>query len=147
MLPIVLKVFTGRIVCKGSLSQVLRDGKKPALSGYSYVGFSSTPWNSNMEEYRQSVSEGLQTFLEWSKEDNFEPMITEFGIWGQGHNIPEEKKAEALAIVFEEGKKYGIKTFIVFDSPLGSYTQIKGTVLEQEVKERFLWLEQNENES
>lgn len=147
MLPIVQKVFTGRIVYKGSLSQALRDGKKPALSGYSYVGFSSTPWNSNMEEYRQSVSEGLQTFLEWSKEDNFEPMITEFGIWGQGHNIPEEKKAEALAIVFEEGRKNGIKTFIVFDSPLGAYTQIKGTVLEQEVKKYFLWLEQNESES
>jgi len=147
MLPIVQKVFTGRIVYKGSLSQALQDGKKPALSGYSYVGFSSSPWNSNMEEYRQSVREELQTFLEWSKEDNFEPMITEFGIWGSGQNIPEEKKAEALAIVFEEGRQNGIKTFIVFDSPLGAYTQIKRTVLEQEVKEHFLWLEQNESES
>lgn len=147
MLPIVQKVFTGRIVYKGSLSQALQDRKKPALSGYSYVGFSSSPWNSNMEEYRQSVREELQTFLEWSKEDNFEPMITEFGIWGSGQNIPEEKKAEALAIVFEEGRRNGIKTFIVFDSPLGAYTQIKGTVLEQEVKEHFLWLEQNESES
>jgi len=147
MLPIVQKVFTGRIVYKGALSQVFQDGKKPAFSGYSYVGLSSSPWNSNMEEYRQSVSEGLQTFLEWSKEDNFEPMITEFGIWGSGQNIPEEKKAEALAIVFEEGRKNGIKTFIVFDSPSGAYTQIKGTVLEQEVKKYFLWLEQNESGS
>jgi hypothetical protein len=146
MLQTVQEGFTGKIVYKGSLSQVLQEGKKLNFSGYSYVGFSSSPWNSNMEEYHQSVSETLQTFLEWSEEDSFEPMITEFGIWGQGQNIPEEKKAEAVAIVFEEGKKNGIKTFIVFDSPAGGYTQIKGTALEQEVKEHFLRLEQNENE-
>jgi len=52
--------------------------------------------------------------------------------------LPEEKKAEALAIAFEEGKKNGIKTFIVFDSPAGGFTQVKGTVLEQKVKEYFL---------
>ena len=147
MLQIVQEGFTGRIVYKGALFQDFWGGKKPAFSGYSYVGLSSCPWDSNMEEYRQRVSEMLQTFLEWSKEDNFEPMITEFGIWGPGQNIPEEKKAEAVAIVFEEGKKNGIKTFIVFDSPSGGYTQIKGTVLEQKVKENFLWLEQNESES
>lgn len=99
-----------------------------------------------MEEYRQTISQRFQIFLEWSREDNFEPMITEFGIWGPGQNIPEEKKAEALAVVFEEGMKSGIKTYIVFDSPGGVYTQVKGTVLEPEVREWFLHLEQNEGE-
>lgn len=146
MLQIVQEGFTGRIVYKGALFQEFWGGKKPAFSGYSYVGLSSCPWNSNMEEYRQRVSEKLQTFLEWSKEDNFEPMITEFGIWGPGQNIPEEKKAESLAIVFEEGMKIGIKTYIVFDSPAGDYTQVKGTVLEPKVRECFLWLE-NESEN
>ncbi len=143
MLQIVQKGFSGKIVYKGSLSQALDGGNKLDFSGYGYVGFSSSPWNSNMEEYRQSVSERFQTFLRWSKEDKFEPMITEFGIWGQGQSIPEEKKAEAVAIIFEEGKKNGIKTYIVFDSPAGAYTQVKGTALEQKVKEYFLWLEQN----
>ncbi len=147
MLQIVQEGFTGRIVYKGALFQDSWGEKKPDFSGYSYVGLSLSPWDSNMEEYRQRVSEKLQTFLEWSGEDNFEPVITEFGIWGPGQDIPEEKKAEALAVVFEEGRKNGIKTFIVFDSPPGEYTQIKGTVLEPKVKEYFLWLEQNESEN
>jgi len=147
MLQIVQEDFTGRIVYKGALFQDSWGEKRPALAGYSYVGLSLSPWDSNMEEYRQRVSEKLQTFLEWSREDNFEPMITEFGIWGPGENIPEKQKAEALAVVFEEGRENGIKTFIVFDSPSGNYIQVKGTVLEQKVKECFLWLEQNESEN
>jgi hypothetical protein len=147
MLQIVQKGFTGRIVYKGALSPFFGRGEKLDFSGYSYVGFSSSPWNSNMEEYRQSVSEGLQIFLEWSREDDFEPMITEFGIWGAGQDIPEDKKAEAVAIVFEEGKKNGIKTYLVFDSPAGAYTQVKGSVLEAKVKEYFTLLEQEANEN
>jgi len=46
--------------------------------------------------------------------------------------------------VFEEGRKYGIKTYIVSDLPSA---KIKGTALEQTVKEYFLLLEQNERES
>jgi len=59
-----------------------------------------------------------------------------------GQDIPEEKKAEALTAVFEEGGKYGIKTYIVSDLP---GTNIKGTALEKAVKESFLWLEKNES--
>ncbi len=69
-------------------------------------------------------------------------MITEFGVSGLEQNTTEEQKAEALTIVFEEGRKYGIKTFIVSDL---RNANIKGTALEQTVKENFLWLEQSEN--
>ena len=143
MLQIVQKGFTGKIVYKGSLSPVHWGGKQLDVSGYSYVGLTSAPFNGKLEEYRPSLSERLQTLIEWSKEDKFELMITEFGISGLEQNATEERKAEALAIVFEEGRKYGINTYIVSDLRSAN---IKGTALEQTVKENFLWLEQNERE-
>jgi len=144
MLQIVQKGFTGRIVYKGALSQSIKRGQKLDFSGYSYVGLTSAPFNGELEEYRPSLSERLQTLIEWSREDNFELMITEFGVSGLERITPEEKQAEALAIVFEEGRKNGIKTYIVSDLPEEYRTKIKGTALEQTVKENFLWLEQNE---
>ena len=141
MLQIVQKGFTGKIVYKGSLSPVHWGGKQLDVSGYSYVGLTSAPFNGKLEEYRPSLRERLQTLIEWSREDNFELMITEFGVSGLGQDIPEEKKAEALTTVFEEGRKYGIKTYIVSDLRSAN---IKGTALEQTVKNYFLLLEQNE---
>jgi len=144
MLQIVQKGFTGRIVYKGALSQSLRRGQKLDFSGYSYVGLTSAPFNGKLEEYRPSLSERLQTLIEWSREDKFELMITEFGVSGLEQNTTEEKQAEALAIVFEEGIRNGITAYIVSDL---SRANIKGTALEQTVREYFLLLEQNENES
>ena len=140
MLQIVQKGFTGKIVYKGALDPVHWGGKQLDVSGYSYVGLTSAPFNGKLEEYRPSLSERLQTLIEWSREDNFELMITEFGVSGLAQNTTGEKKAEALTTVFEEGRKYGIKTYIVSDL---SSANIKGTALEQTVKENFLWLEQN----
>jgi hypothetical protein len=142
MLQIVQKGFTGKIVYKGSLSQALGRGEKFDFSGYGYVGLTSGPFGGNLESYCQAVVERFPTFIEWSREDKFEPMVTEFGVSGLEQNTAEEKQAEALAIVFEEGIKNGIRTYIVSDLPEEYRTKIKGTALEPTVKEYFLRLEQ-----
>ncbi len=142
MLQIVQKGFTGKIVYKGALYPIHWGGKQLDVSGYSYVGLTSAPFNGKLEEYRPSLSERLQTLIEWSREDKFELMITEFGVSGLGQNTTEEKKAEALTTVFEEGRKYGIRTYIVSDLRSAN---IKGTALEQTVKKYFLRLEQSES--
>jgi hypothetical protein len=141
MLQIVQEAFTGKIVYKGSLGQALQRGEKFDFSGYSCVGLTSGPFCGNLERYCQDVSEQFPTFIEWSREDGFEPMVTEFGVSGLEQNATEEEQAEALAIVFEEGIKNGIKTYIVSDLPEEDRTKIKGTALEPMVKKYFLRLE------
>jgi len=92
MLQIVQKGFTGKIVYKGALYPVHWGGKQLDVSGYSYVGLTSAPFNGKLEEYRPSLSERLQSLIEWSREEKFELMITEFGISGLEQNTIGETK-------------------------------------------------------
>jgi len=65
MLQIVQKGFTGKIVYKGALYPVHWGGKQLDVSGYSYVGLTSAPFNGKFDEYRPSLSERLQKLIEW----------------------------------------------------------------------------------
>jgi hypothetical protein len=139
MLAVVEQGFTGKIVHKGASPPFAlpQEGDPLSLAGCDCVGISLVPWDADLERFREKVRETLRALVALAEEQGFEPMITEFGIWGPGAGLPQEVQMEAISIIFEEGQRAGIKAFSVFDSPLGCYPQVKGGAIERVVKRFF----------
>ncbi|MBI2445091.1 hypothetical protein HYV43_01750 [Candidatus Micrarchaeota archaeon] len=137
MARVVQNVFSGKRVYKGSLYDVERGGRRPDFSGYDAVGVSLSLYDESLEDYRKRTARTLGVLTKWAGQDGFEPMVTEFGIWGAGANRTAEQQAASVAIVFDEGRKAGVKAFVVFDSPAGHYVQIKDSAIEPVVRENF----------
>jgi len=139
MLAVVEQGFTGKIVRKGASPPFAlpQEGEPLNLAGYDCVGISLVPWDADLEGFREMVRERLGALVALAEEQGFEPMITEFGIWGPGKDLPPEVQAEAISVIFEEGQRTGIRGYIVFDSPSGEYLRVKGSSIEEVVKRFF----------
>ena len=135
ILPEIKKVFKGKVLWKGALSDKLTDQKNIDFKGYDIIGFTIFPFG-DFDNYDQEVLDVINKIGIWAKEDVIKEIwISEFGNY-KYTGIPKEKEPRSLEIVFEEGKGK-VNGFFVFDPPKGFGTQIKGSYLETVIKEQF----------
>ena len=137
VLPIIKETFSGKILWKGSLFEHVSRNRNIEIdfSGYDIVGFSAFPF-SGINRYPSEINDFIETISEWANEDGVNQIfISEFGSYEPVPISPNDEP-RAIEIVFEESDSR-VDGFFVFDPPRGFGTAIKGSILEDVVKEEF----------
>ncbi|MCK4713943.1 MAG: hypothetical protein KAT35_00080, partial [Candidatus Aenigmarchaeota archaeon] len=133
VLPGLREVYTGKVVWKGDLGEFFAGspvsgdggivgvitGRKLDFSNYDVLGFTVSPSDSNLEQFRSRVKDMIDALLEDCEESGVpEAMITEIGVFPH-LSLNDQQKVEAHEIVFEEAEADGrVKGVFVLDQPL-----------------------------
>lgn len=135
ILPQVRQVFTGKVMWKGLTSDDHENIKKVDFSGYDIIGFTSFPWG-GITNYKSNFRLFLTALQEKAAQDGVKELFAaEFGTY-EPVRLSKQDEAKSIQYVFEEGKGK-LQGFLVFDTPEGFGTPIKGSELENVVKEEF----------
>ncbi len=135
ILPEVGKVFTGKVMWKGLTSDDSENIKKVDFLGYDIIGFTSFPWG-GIANYKTNLQSFLTALQAKAAEDGVKELfVAEFGTYDPV-GLPKRDEPKSIQYVFEEGKGK-LQGFLVFDPPRGIGTPVKGSELENVVKEEF----------
>lgn len=135
ILPKIRKVYKGKIMWKGSLSELVRENKQIDFSGYDVIGFTIFPFG-GIEYYQEDIKRTIDIVKKWAKDDGVpEVFASEFGTY-KPVRIEQVDEPKSIDYVFEAGEG-NLTGFMVFDPPRGFGTQIKGSALEAVAKKWF----------
>lgn len=139
ILPAIKENYHGKVLWKAAGGAL--DKYNTNFKGYDIIGFDPTPGGQSFEQsiiiYKDYLKRLLNIAQNRAKRDNiFEIMVTEFGVWGGAINFSEEQKALAHRAVFELAKDK-VSGFIVLDPPTDLDRPLYGTKTFEEVKSWF----------
>ncbi|MBI4168206.1 MAG: hypothetical protein HY515_04590 [Candidatus Aenigmarchaeota archaeon] len=133
ILPKVRAVYTGKVMWKGALG--LAEKKSINFTGYDILGFTSFPYG-GIEGYKERVGSIISAMNNWAEEDGVGMVFaSEFGTY-KPVQISKADEPKSIQYVFDKGEGR-LDGFFVLDPPRGFGTPIKGSALEQVVKENF----------
>ncbi len=137
ILPKVREYYKGKLMVRLAFQEIALQKVDFNIQGYDILGICIYPFE-DTEVSRERVKLFIEEALKLAEKYDVPTVTTEFGIWGATlqASMSEEKRAEAIRVVLEEGEGR-LDGFFIFDPPVSMNWSLKGSLAEQVLREWY----------